>query len=540
VNIANLASVRASARSREMATRLSLGTTTGRLARQTLTESLLLSMIGGAAGLLLAAWMLQAIGALGLDALRGKEIALDGHTLAYTFMLVTLVGAVVGLWPALSLRRANLAEIIRDEGRAGTPSRRARAMRRLLVTSQVAIALVLLMGAGLLLASFERVLAVDLGFRPDYVLTGDLTLPASRYADQPDNRPPGATTSASVRATADRILTELRRLPGVVAAGLTSSIPFGRDYSDSVILAEGYQMAPGESLISPSRVRVSDGYFEAMGVTLRAGRFFDARDTETAPRAVVVDEPLARKFWPGRDPIGRRMYFPRGVETGLAPPPEDQWLTVVGVVKEMRLQGIASNAGSGLFGTYFLPYQQFPQRTFTLAIRTEQDPLTVTGGVRAAIARIDAELAFYDVRPMEALVDRTLVDRRTPMLLAVGFAAVALLLSALGIYGVLAYEVRQRTREIAIRMALGADRAAILGMVLREGTVVVSAGVLLGLGGAFVLRRSFESQLYEVRAMDPVVVSSVAMVLLIVAIVACALPARRAVSTNPTMALADQ
>jgi putative ABC transport system permease protein len=538
VNVANLGSVRASARSREIATRLSLGTTTSRLVQQMITESLLLSTFGGAAGLVLARWMLQGIQSLGLDALRGKEIVLDWQTMAYTFLLITITGTVVGMWPMLA-RRTNLADVVREEGRSGTPTRHARAMRRILVTSQVALALVLLMGAGLLLASFERVLDVDLGFRPDRVLTGDILLPAARYTGETDMRPPAAAP-ASVRVAADRILAELRTVPGVVSAGLTTAIPFGGTYSDSVIVAEGYRLASGESLISPSQVRVSEDYFESMGATLVAGRFFDARDIDTAPRVLIVDEPLARGFWPDADPIGRRMYFPRGVETGLAPPPEDQWFTIVGVVKEMRLQGIASDTGSGLFGTYFLPFRQFPARLFTLAIKTERDPLSVAGAVRAVIARMDPELAFSDVRPMDALVERALVDRRTPMLLAIGFAVVALVLCAIGIYGVLAFEVRLRTREIAIRMAVGAEPSSILRMVLGEGAVLVAAGALAGLGGSFLLRRSIESQLYQVRATDPVVLSAVAGLLLLVATLACALPARRAMSTNPSVALADQ
>lgn len=538
VNLANLAAIRASARSREMATRLSLGTTTGRLVQQTVTESLLLAAIGGASGLLLATWTLQGIASMGLDALRGKDLVLDGQTLAYTILLVSVVGVIVGVWPMLSLRRAHLIDILRDEGRSGTPSRRARAMRRVLATGQVAFALVLLMAAGLLLASFERVLAVDLGFSPGNVLTGDFTLPPSRYAGQPDTRPPGAAP-VSVQTAADRILAEVRRVPGVAAAGVTSSIPFGGNYSDSVILAEGYQLAPGESLISPSQVRVSDGYFEAMGATLVAGRFFDARDTRTAARVVIVDESVARRFWPGATPIGRRMYFPRGVETGLASPPDEEWLTVVGVVKEMRLQGIASSAGSGLFGAYFLPFGQFPQRGVTLAISSEQDPLSIVSSVRAAIARVDAELAFYDVRPMDALVDRALMDRRTPMLLVTGFALVALTLSAIGIYGVLAYEVRLRRREIAIRMALGAVGSRIIRIVLSEAALIVATGALLGFSGSFFLRTLVESQLYGVGVMDPTVLSLAALVLLLVATLACALPARRAVSTNPTTALAE-
>jgi ABC-type antimicrobial peptide transport system permease subunit len=206
----------------------------------------------------------------------------------------------------------------------------------------------------------------------------------------------------------------------------------------------------------------------------------------------------------------------------------------------MQLQGIASNEGSGLFGTYFLSYEQFPLRAFTLAIRTEGEPSAAISTVRAAIARIDPDLAFYDVRPMDALVTRALVDRRTPMLLAIGFAVVALVLCAIGIYGVLAYDVRQRTKEIAIRMTLGADRTGILILILREGAAVVAAGALLGVTGMFLLRRSFESQLYEVSPLDPVVASTVAAVLIVVAILASALPARHAASTHPNLALADQ
>ena len=539
-NVANLASVRGSARSREMATKLSLGTTTWRLARQTLTESLVLSAIGGAAGLLLAGWMLRMIGALGLDALRGKDMALDVQTLGYTFVLVTLAGAIVGLWPALALRRVNLAEIIREEGRSGTPSRRARAMRRLLVTSQVSFALVLLMGAGLLLASFQRVLSVDLGFRPDHLLTGDLNLPAVRYPGQPDMRPPGSTTATGVQAAADRILLEVRRLPGVAAVGLTSSIPLGRNYTDSVILPEGYRTVPGGSLISPSQIRVSEGYFETMGAALAAGRFFDARDTDTAPRAVVVDEQLARRFWPRGDAIGRRLYFPMGVETGLAPPSEDQWLTVVGVVKEMRLQGIASNTGSGVFGTYFLPYPAIPGPHVHARCQNRTRPAD-RHRQRARCNRTDRPGAAVLRRAVDGHAGRPRARGSTDADVAgrwiCNCRSRALRRRHLWRAGV---EVRQRTREIAIRMALGADAAAILRLVFVESVVVVAAGAVLGAGGVWLLRRAFESQLYKVSPLDPVVVSAVATVLLVVASLASALPARRAASTHPNTALVDQ
>jgi predicted permease len=400
-------------------------------------------------------------------------------------------------------------------------------VRRALVTSQVAFAVVLLLGAGLLVASFERVLAVDPGFEPARVLTGAVSLPASRY--------PG---DGELRATVQRLAEGARQQPGVRAAGLTTSIPFGGNYSDSVIFAEGYQMAPGESVISPSMIVATPGYLEAMGVRLVRGRFLDERDTEDAPRAVMVDDRLARRFWPDQDPLGRRMYFPQSVENITAPPADDsEWLTVVGVVSPMRLQGLDTDGNSGQFGAYFLPYRQSPARTLMFAVATEGDPMQAAGGLRAVVAAVDPELVLYVVRSMDDLVDRALVDRRTPMLLVTGFAAVALFLSALGIYGVLAYQVRQRSREIGIRMALGAGRSSIFRMVAGEGGVIVGIGLAVGLGVTLLLRAAIESQLFEVGVFDPVVMASVAGVLAVVAVVACLLPARRAAGTDPVEAL---
>jgi predicted permease len=528
VNVVNLASVRATTRARELVTRLALGATPGRLMQQTLTESFLLAAAGGAAGLALGWWGLQALAYLGVDQLpRGTEIALDGRVLGYTLGLVTVVAGAVGAWPALALRRVNIGQAIREEGRSGTPTRRARLVRRTLVTSQVAFAVVLLAGAGLLVASFERVLAVDPGFDPARVLTGTVSLPASRYP-----------ADADLRAAVERLAEGARQQPGVRAAGLTTSIPFGGSYSDSVIFAEGYQMAPGESVISPSMIIATPGYLEAMGVGLVAGRFLDERDTEDAARAVMVDERLARRFWPDQDPIGRRMYFPQSVED-IAAPPDDAslWMTVVGVVRPIRLQGLDTDGSSGQFGAYFLPYRQFTSRSLTFAVATEGDPIQAAGGLRAAVAAVDPELVLYAVRSMDDRVDRALVDRRTPMLLATGFAAVALLLSALGIYGVLAYQVRQRTREIGIRMALGAEQSSIFRMVAGEGGVIVGAGLATGLGVMLLLRAAIESQLFEVRFFDPLVLASVAGALTAVALVACLLPARRAARTDPVSAL---
>jgi predicted permease len=530
VNIANLVSVRASTRARELATRHALGASLRQLSRQILTETVLLAFVGGAVGLALGWLALNAAGPLALDRLpRGEEIALDATAVAFVLALTAVVGFGVGLIPVAALRHADLGQVVREEGRSGTASRRTRALRRLLVAGQVAFALMLLVGAGVLLASFQRVLAVDPGFDADRVLTGSLTLPAARYQDM-----------AAVRTTTARILDAVRTLPGVEAAGGTTTVPMSGDHSDSVIFAEGYQPAPGESLISPSQVWISPGYFEAMRTELRAGRFFDARDVEGAPRTIIVDEQLARKFWPNQDPIGRSMWFPANVENLMEPPPRDQWMRVVGVVENVRLDGLVDGPAFRTVGAYYMPLAQSGARGMTLAVRTANDPASVTNAIRAQIAHIDAELPFYGVRTMVERVDLSLVDRRTPMLLALSFASVALFLAAIGIYGVLAYQVAQRSREIGIRMALGAAASSIFSMVLKEGAMIVAAGTLFGLAGAYLLRQTLQSQLHEVGAMDPTVIALVALLLMLVALAAIVLPARRAAKVDPVDALMAQ
>ncbi|MGE3275732.1 MAG: ABC transporter permease [Vicinamibacterales bacterium] len=529
VNIANLASVRATSRQRELVTRMALGAGSGRIAQQILTEATALSLAGGVAGLLLGWWGLRAMAVLGLDAIpRGTEAALDGTAFLYALGLVVFVGLAVGLLPVLALRGANLGQIMREEGRSGTPSRRARLVRRALVASQVAFALVLLVGAGVLVASFSRLLAVDPGFSPEGVLTGRVSLPASRYPD-----------GAAVRPTLARMLERVRAIPGVVDAGLASSIPMGANFSDSVILAEGYQMSPGESLISPTRISISDGYPEALGMRLVAGRWFDARDTEDAPRTIIVDERLAEHFWPGQSPLGRRMFQPASATDMLTPPPDDQLYTVVGVAAPVRLRGLDGSAASGGGGTYYFPYRRNTERSVYLAVRAGQDPATLAEPIRRALADIDPELPFFDVMPMSDVISRSLNDRRTPMALAVSFGAVALFLSAIGLYGVLAYQVAQRRREIGIRMALGAGTAEIFGMVVLEGGLIVAIGGALGLAGAVLLRPALQAQLYEVGALDPNVVVLVVALLALVALAACLLPARRAARIDPVHAISE-
>jgi putative ABC transport system permease protein len=527
VNITNLVLIRSTARMRELATRHALGAGFARITRQLLTETVLLTLLGGLAGAALGYWGLSALTMLGIASLpRSAEIRMDGTVFAFSLALAVAVGVLVGAVPILNLRHMNLSQAFREEGRSGTSGRGARTLRRLLVASQVAFAFMLLIGAGLLLASFERILSIQPGFEPAHLLTARVSPPASRYAEQPQ-----------ILALVDRLLQSVRALPGVEAAGASSSIPFGGDSSDSVILAEGYQMTPGESLISPYRVRITPGYMEALQQPLKYGRYFNDSDTRTSQPVVIVDETLARKFWPGQNPVGRRMYRPENAEDIAKPGPNVRWITVVGVVGDTKMAGLVSS--DTRYGAYYFPATQDGIRTFALAIRTPGDPSALSGSVRQALAGIDPELPLYSVKTMEDRIGESLTDRRTPMMLAGMFAVVALLLAAMGLYGVLAYQVAQRRKEIGIRMALGSEPRGIFTLVLREGVTLLAFGLVVGLAGAFAIRRALESQLYDISATDPMVLAAVAGVLGTVAMVACAVPARRAARIDPIAALTD-
>jgi predicted permease len=368
-------------------------------------------------------------------------------------------------------------------------------------------------------------LAVDPGFKPAHVLTGRVNPPSVRYAN--DN---------AVRSFASRTLDGIRQLPGVTAAGITSSLPFGGNNSSNVIVAEGYVPSPGESVISPNFVTATPGYFEAMGITLKRGRFFSESDGAEAPGVIVVDERLARRFWPKTDPIGRRMMMPQRPEDLVNPGPNAVWLRVVGVVGTVRQQGLADSSEERL-GTYYLPFAQAPEHGISFAVRTSGDPVQLTTAIRRLVAGIDPALPFYDVRSMPERLERSLNPRRTPMLLALAFAAVALLLAAIGLYGVLAYQVGLRSREIGIRMALGGDPGSILRLVFGEGAALVAIGLLVGGAGALALRPVIASQLFGVGALDPVVIGAVAALLAVVGGVASAAPARRAARIDPVIAL---
>jgi predicted permease len=526
VNVANLVLARSRARMKELATRLALGAGTWRIARQLMVEHVLLTLASAAAGLAIGYAALRGLETINLQDLpRASEIRLDMVVTIYTIGLAAIIGLVLGLMPVAAAMHANIVSILREEGRSGTSGRGAKALRRGLVVAQVAGAFVLLIGAGLLLASFRKVLTVDPGFKTEGVLTAAVALPKARYGDDD-----------AVRRFTSEALRRVRALPGVADAGATDSIPFGNSMSASAILAEGYEIKPGESLVAPNSVHVSEGYFEAIGARLVAGRFFTDRDRADSTRVIMIDDRLARRFWPGQDPIGKRLYRPSDDTDDLtAITAKTVFLEVVGVIREMKLRSLTDD--ENFVGAYYLPLSQEPQAEFTFTVRTTTDPTSLSNALRREVTAMDGQLPVFEMQPMTHWTERALASRRSPALLSMGFGAVALFLSAIGLYGVLAYLVLQRTREIGIRVALGGTAASIFQLVLREGLLLVGAGLILGGAGSLLLGRALESQLFGVTATDPFVLALTSLVLATVALAACAVPARRATKIDPLIAL---
>ena len=530
VNIANLSLVRANGRMKELATRNAIGAGGRRIAKQLITEATLLTLIGAGLGIGLGLLSLNAIEWIGFtDLPRAHEISLDGVVLAVTLAPAILLGIVVGAGPALQLARVSLSDVLREEGRSGTAGRTSKAVRRSLVVAQVALAFVLLIGAGLLLASFQRLLGVDPGFVAEGVLTGRLNPLETRYKEDAD-----------LRAYTDRVLTRIRALPGVEAAGASSYLPFSWDSNSTVIIPEGYAPKPGESVVSPNQLQVSPGYFEAMKMRMKSGRFFSASDTADAPRALIVDENLAKRFWPDQDPVGKRVYKPDSPEDIARPGPKVTWMTVVGVVGAIKMKGLVEAGETARAGAFYEVMAQSPSRGIGLAIRANGDLAATQAAVQRALAEVDPDVPMTDIFSMSARIDKSLNPRRAPMMLSLGFGAVALLLASVGLYGVLAYHVSQRTREIGIRMALGSDASSILRLILSEGGVLVAVGLAAGLAGAVALRGAIASQLYGVGALDPLVMAAAIGVLGATSLIACWGPARRAAKVSPLVALSRQ
>jgi len=522
LNITNLMLARSNVRMKELATRVALGSGRLRLARQLLTEAVLIALLGAAVGLGLGAAGLKLVAGMGVaDLPRGTQVGIDGGVLLFTLIIAVVAGVFFGAIPLAHVFRSDLNSVFRAETRSRTANRRMVLLRSAMVTGQVAIAFILLIGAGLMLGSLRSALSVDPGFQPGSVLTGYLSLPESNYPD-----------GDSQRQFIDEMLRDVRALPGVTAASITSMIPFGGNGSSSVILPEGYMPKPGESLLSPFRTVAGPGYFEALGIPLIAGRYFEESDNQDAQQAIIIDERLAQTFYRDESPLGKRMLS--GTLPGTEENEEDYLYTIVGVVGSIKQNDLTETEN---VGAYYFTYKQRPQGFMTLTVRTAVEPITLTSPIRQAVGRIDPDLPFYYPETLEHRVSESLVTRRTPMMLLVGFAGVALLLAAVGIYGILAYSVTQRTRELGIRMALGSSPAEVSRLVVFQGVKVLGLGLVIGLGGSVLLVRLIQSLLYGIQPTDPAVLITVAATLTLVGIAACLLPARRATRIDPTVAL---
>jgi len=515
-NVANLQLAQATARQREIAVRAALGAGRGQIARQLLTESALLAVAGAALGVLLAFWATEAIG-VGAAVLlpRAEEVALDGRALAFTGSLALLTGLAFGLVPALFASRADLQDTLKSGGRSGTPGGgRARAA---LVVAQVALSLVLLVGAGLMLKSFARLQGVDPGFDPDNVLTARIGLSGEKYR-----------TDAQTNAFFQELLRRVSALPGVESAGAVSWLPFG-GLGAATRYAIAGRPAPQPGQEPGADVRAVDpGYFRAMKIPLLRGASFSERDSRDSRTVVVISEALARTQFPNVDPIGQRIIMEWGDTLNAE---------IVGVVGDVRGKGLDSLPRE----TLYWARPQFPGQSFmSLVVRTKGDPMRLAGAVRGAVRAIDPNQPLADVRTMDSYLGDSVARRRFNAALLAGFAAVALLLAAVGLYGVMSYAVVQHTRELGIRMALGASTRAVLHGVLRQALVLAAIGVVVGVAGALTLTRVLSGLLYEVSATDPAVFAAIALLLTAVTLLASYIPARRATQVDPMVALRSE
>jgi len=490
-----------------------------------MTETIVLALAGGVIGVALGWWALRAASVLNLDQLpRGFEIEMDTASLAAMVALTFVVGLALGVAPVLRLWRINLNAELREESRGGTAGRRANVVRRVMAMAQVALTLVLLAGAALLMASFRAVTQADLGFQPAQVETATISLPTASFAD-----------ANAMIAFEQRALTALRAMPGVESAGLTSLLPFSGNTNNSVLLAEGHTMQRGESLIAPLLGTATPGYFESLSARLASGRFFDARDTREAPKSAIVDDRLARAFWPGQDAVGRRIYFPDDPGDLTKVTANTQYFTVVGVIKEMQF--LDPRGDFKPVGVAYFPFEQRTARNNLALVVKGRTATSMSRGIRSTIARVDPQLPVYRPRSMEEWIDRALVGRRVPMLIAVAFAAIALFLSSVGIYGVLAYGVTERRRELGVRLALGGSTGSIFRIVLIDGLKIVIIGLAVGLLGALFVGRMMKAELFQVTPTSPAVLIGVTVTMSAVAVLASIIPAWRASRIDPTVVL---
>ncbi len=518
-NVAHLLLVRASARGREMAIRSALGARRRQIVRQLMTESLLLAGGGGALGLLLGTWgigLLRALAPAGAPRLEG--VGIDLPVFAFTLAASLLAGLLFGLVPALQAARPDLARSVKEGSRGAGSGTAARRLRGALVAGEVALSLTLLVAAGLLIQSFVRVLAVDPGFRPRNLLLARLALPDASYPEE-----------AQVVSFYDQVLERLAARPGVEAAAAVSVAPLSGNETDWSFLIEGAPLPePGHEPATPYRA-ATPGSFRALGIPVLRGRAIAPADRAGAPPVVVVNESFAERWFPGQDPLGRRIRM-GGLDS------ERPWMTIVGLVGDVRHRGLDQPPR----GEVFLPHAQLAAGAMTLVVRTAGDPLALVPALRAEVRALDRDVPLDGVETMEAVVASSVATSRFTTVLLLAFAGIALVLAAVGIYGVTAYTVAQRAHEIGVRMALGADRRRVLGLVVRQGMAPTLAGIALGLAGALAATRALGALLFEVTPHDPATFAGVAVLLAAVALLANILPARSATAVQPVAALREE
>ncbi|HEV2914295.1 MAG TPA: ABC transporter permease [Pyrinomonadaceae bacterium] len=513
-NVANLLLARVAARSKEVAIRIALGAGRLRLIRQLLTESIMLSALGGLLGLLLAYWGIDLLIALSpSDVPRLSEIGLHGPVFGWTFGVSLLTGLLFGLAPALQASKPDLNEALKESGRSTGGLRRSR-MRSLLVVSEVALALVLLVGAGLMIKSFMRLRQVSPGFEPSNLLTMNISLPRQKYKEK-----------QQANIFFDQLFERLRTVPGVESVGGVDPLPLSNSNTTTGFIVEGGPVLASADRPEVGQRAVTPGYFQTMRIPLLKGRQFSEQDREDAPLAVIINEAAARRFWPTEEVIGKRLGFE---DDG-----KDVWREVVGIVGNVKHERLDAEAKPEVY----FPYRQYPKNFMSLVVRTSSEPLNMIASVREQVLAIDRDQPVFDIMTMEQRISRSVAQSRFIMLLLGLFSALALLLAAVGIYGVMAYVVAQRTHEIGIRMALGAQARDVLRMVIRQGMTLAFVGVGIGLLGAFALTRLMSSLLFGVTATDPLTFILVALVLSAVALVAIIIPARRATRVDPMIAL---